>query len=138
MSDSKVQYPTIEVPGKGTFTVKFGMGAVYTLERQLGITPQEIGRTLRQMFPYDEATKRFTVGAIKVGFLFDILSACIWDQVHLEPRELADCFGEELAGDLIKVGKVVMEAFAKAPWSRAAAAPTPAAQDSPQTSTLAN
>jgi hypothetical protein len=103
-----IQYPAIEVPGKGTFVVKFGFGAIYTLEDRLGLAAEDIGAKLHEMFPTGGAP-----GKISPVFLTKVLSACIWDQAHLTPEEIAYCFEPS---DLPTIGRVVAEAFAKTQW----------------------
>lgn len=128
--ESKVKYPTITVPGKGTFVVKFGMGAVYTLERDMKMDLASVGRELQAMFPI--VNGHVTAGPVKMSFLFDVLSACIWDQKPIGPRDLADAFGNDYVMDMVSVGRVVLEAFSKAPWSRKTASPDATETDIPE------
>lgn len=109
-----IKYPTVEVPGKGTYTVKFGLGAMYTLENDLGMSLQDVGTKIREWFPSRDAEGNQVPGKASGAFLLKVLSACMWDQVHMTPRELGDAFE---IGDLAAIARVIAEAFSKTRWS---------------------
>jgi hypothetical protein len=116
--DTKIVYPSIEIPGRGTFIVKYSLGASYTLEDQMGMDDVAFARALHKWFPHKEIQNGVEVevaGQVSKTFLFKVLSACIWDQVQISPRELADCF--ETWDNLAPIAKVIAEAFSKTRWS---------------------
>ena len=115
-----LDHPKITVPGKGTFTVRFGLGAQYTLEKQYGVTMEEVGRRLQESAPREVNGEKIP-GRISPAFLFDVLSACLWGQIQISPRDLAECY--DSFDQLSDVAKAVMIAFTKTRWS---ASPAPA------------
>jgi hypothetical protein len=137
-----IQYPVIEVPGRGIYKVKFGMGAQYTLESELGITPQQFSAELQRWVPkkkLDDQGKEVLgedgkpiieqPGYVGPSFLFKVLSACLEGQgLKIHPRELADCFEYHQLPD---VARVVAEAFSKTRWSAQTPAQEPATQAEP-------
>lgn len=125
--ETPVDYPKLLVPGHGTFIVKFGLGAQYTLDTELGMDPQDFVAKLQEWFPkplknangepvLDEELKPVMVpGRVGPSFLFKVLAACLEGQgLRLPPRELADCFQFH---QLPAIARVVMEAFSKTQWS---------------------
>ena len=114
--DSKITYPKITVPNIGTFTVKYGMGASFTLEDELHMDDQAVFAELEKWMPKtDEATGETVAGTVNKAFLFKVLSACLWDQVQLTPRQLADAF--QTWDTLPEIARVVAEALSKTQWS---------------------
>lgn len=115
--DSKIVYPRITVPGKGTFTVKYGMGASFTLEDELGMDDQAVFAELMKLLPVTDPQTNEVLqpGRVNKSFLLKVLSACLWDQIHLTPRELADAFGTW--DTLPEIARVVLEALSKTQWS---------------------
>jgi hypothetical protein len=112
MDESKIDYPTIEVPGKGTCTVSFELHTVYALEKFLHIDYEQIGAELRKMFVVDPETHRMSVGKVSFAFLMDVLAACLHDQTGMDAETLA----KALRGTPItSVARAVMVAFSKAP-----------------------
>jgi hypothetical protein len=109
-----IQYPTIAIPGRGTFVVKFGFGAVYTLEEQLGMSTDQIGAKLAELFPEPGPDGTRPPAIVSPAFLTKVLAACIWDQAHMTPQEVAYSFD---VADLPTIGRVVAEAFVKTRWS---------------------
>lgn len=159
-----LDHPTIAVPTKGTYVVRFGLGAQYTLEKEHHVSMEEVGRRLQDASPRIGSAdcmacagtgeplqivndhgipiktieqsgvpvkcsacagsgKQTTPGRISPAFLFDVLSACIWGQIQLSPRDLAECY--DSFDQLSEVARVVMIAFTKTRWS-ASNAPTSA------------
>jgi hypothetical protein len=108
-----IQYPTITIPGKGTYIVKFGFGAVYTLEEQLGMSTEQIGQKLGDLFPPLGPDGTRPPAIVSPAFLTKVLAACIWDQAHMTPQEVAYSFD---VADLPTIGRAVAEAFAKMRW----------------------
>jgi hypothetical protein len=137
-----VQYPVIEVPGKGIFKVKFGMGAQYTLEADLGMTPQQCAAEIQKWAPkpvldlngdpvVDQDGKHLTTpGYVGPAFLFKVLAACLQGQVNMSPRDLADCFEPHQIAD---VARAIAEAFAKTRWSAQTPVQEPATTKEPTT-----
>ena len=119
-----ITYPTIEVPGKGVYVVKFTLGAQYALE-EMGIGPMELAAEFGKWHAAAVASVNGTAQRVAISpmFLVKVLAACIQNQVTITPRELADCFQPK---DVTQVAKVVMDAFAKTEWSAVESAPTPA------------
>lgn len=117
--DTKIVYPKITIPGKGTFTVKYSLGASYTLEDEMKMDDAAFARALQKWFPHKEinaAGDEIEIpGQVSKSFLFKVLSACIWDQIQLTPRQLADAF--ETWDNLSEIAKVIAEAFSKTRWS---------------------
>ena len=122
-----IQYPVIEVPGKGTYKVKFGMGAQYTLESELGMTPQQFAVEIQKWPPKKQLDSQgaevldadgkpvMIPGYVGPSFLFKVLAACLEGQgLKIHPRELADCFELHQIAD---VARIVAEAFSKTRWS---------------------
>lgn len=119
-----IKYPTITVPGKGTYLVKFGLGAAYTLEEECGLNELDFARAIQKWMPHKEHVSGCEAkqcdcpeipGQVSKTFLFKVLSACIWDQAQLTPRQLADAFDTwDCLGDVVRV---IGEAFAKIKWS---------------------
>ena len=106
-----VTYPTITVPGRGTYRVKFSQGAQYVLEDELKMDMAEVGKHLQGWAPrMDAVTGDVIPPRISVVFLYKVLSACIWNQVKIPPQELADCFE---VSDTMMIVQVVAEAFGK-------------------------
>lgn len=121
-----IQYPVIEVPGKGTYKVKFGMGAQYTLESELGMTPQQFAVEIQKWPPKkkldaagdeiigEDGKPEMIPGYVGPSFLFKVLAACLRGQLTIEPRDLADCFEMH---EVANVARIVAEAFSKTRWS---------------------
>ncbi len=125
--DTPIDYPKLLVPGHGTFIVKFGLGAQYTLDTELGMDPQTFIAKLQEWFPKpqkdaagepvmdQEGNPVMIPGKVGPSFLFKVLAACLEGQgLRLPPRELADCFQFH---QLPSIARVVMEAFSKTQWS---------------------
>lgn len=117
-----LDHPKITVPGRGTYVVKFGLGAQYTLEKEYKVTMEQVGQRLQEAAPR-EVNGVTVPGRISPAFLFDVLSACIWGQIQISPRDLAECY--DSFDQIAEVAKAVMVAFTKTRWS-ANSAPTPA------------
>lgn len=122
--DSPIKYPTIDIPGRGTFVVKFGLGAAYTLEEETGMDEVQFARALQKWAPHkdhaagcDQSDCECPVipGAVSKTFLFKVLSACIWDQIQLTPRQIADAFSTW--DTLPDIAMKIAEAFSKTQWS---------------------
>ncbi len=128
--DSPVVYPSLEVPGRGTFVVKFGTRASFILEQQFQMTPADFAKRLSEWLPRadpDDAN-RILPGKASNVFVFTVLSACLWKQTHMLPEDLADAF--EIS-DRDKIAAVLMEAFSKTQWSAKAPLREPATVTEP-------
>jgi hypothetical protein len=136
-----IQYPVIEVPGKGTYKVKFGMGAQYTLESDLGMTPQLFAVEIQKWPPKkkldakgneiigEDGKPEMIPGYVGPSFLFKVLSACLEGQgLKISPRELADCFEMH---QITEVARIVAEAFSKTRWSAQTPVQEPATAPDP-------
>ncbi len=108
--DTPIVYPKITIPGKGTFSVKFSLGATIRLE-QMGVSNENITANLRawQTIKGDDGAI-IQQGKASPLFLVRVLSACIAHEIILSPSELGDCFEPT---DLVDVARVVAEAFSK-------------------------
>lgn len=120
--DLPIKYPSITIPGKGTFQVKYDLAASYTLEDELGMDQQAFAAKLQEWIPRkvrDEETGEETeiAGKVSMPFLFKVLSACIWEQAKLTPREIAAAF--KTWDKLPEIAMIVAEAFSKTQWSSA-------------------
>lgn len=122
--DSPIEYPTLDIPGRGVISVKFGGRAVYLLETELGLDQAALAAKLREFFPHcrfcdgkcsDPAVHEQLPGKVSIALILKILSACTWTQLKMQPEELADCFEP---GDYVEVAEVIVKAFSKARWSR--------------------
>lgn len=106
-----VTYPTITVPGRGTYRVKFSQGAQYVLEDEFNMDMADVGKHLQAWAPRTDAVTGEPIPPkISIRFIYKVLSACIWNQVKIPPQELADCFE---VSDTMMVVQVVAEAFGK-------------------------
>lgn len=93
---SPVDYPVVEINGV-QFKVKFGLGALYRLER-FGISAQDLSGTIER----DVAAGR------NLQTLFAILAAALgtedasgsWKPIGLTPEALADMLPTEKLGEL--------------------------------------
>lgn len=122
-----ITYPKITIPNKGTFTVKFGLGATFALE-EMGVEMEAISKALQEWQPRkDPITGEVIPGKARPSFLLKVLSACIGDQIQITPRQLGDAF--EMS-DLGEIARVVAEAFTKMqPPAQARIQETVASQD---------
>jgi hypothetical protein len=112
--ESPIEYPKITVPGHGVFIVKFGMGAQYTLEKELGVDFIQVAKNIQEWVPRQDEQGNTIPGRVSQSFLFDVLSACLAGSgLKIPARDLADCFTWETLPD---VAKAVAEAFAKTQW----------------------
>jgi hypothetical protein len=135
---SPIEYPKIEIPGKGTFTVKFDLVAQYWLDKNLKMTASEFGEKLQEFLPkpmldangnpmHDtEGKPQMIPGSVHPAFLFDVLSACLWKQTHLDPVQLAECF--DSFDGLTDIVRALGEAFVKTRWSAKVKLQEPATQ----------
>ena len=109
-----IRYPTIMVPGKGTFVVKFGHGAKYALYENLGLDEDRLFQQLQAAVPHkDPVTGQEIPGRVMMSFVWKILSACLWSQAHLAPLELAECFDAENAPTESDIVRIIVEAVSK-------------------------
>ena len=110
-----IDYPKIEIPGRGTFVVKFGPAAAVVLERQVKMDMAEIGRRMLEWMPHQSESGEEIPGRVSPAFLFEVLSACLWTKLHLPAIELAELFEDDW-NSLPEVARVVATAFSKAQW----------------------
>ncbi len=114
---SPIIYPKITVPGKGTYTVKFGLSATRAAEIATGLSPAELMAKLQSFFPEkDEFGNVIRPGRFSVVLLTDLLSACIWEEARLTAEDLCKCFDEFY--NLEPIAAAVVEAISKTQWSR--------------------
>lgn len=112
-----IDYPTIAVPGRGEFTVKFGLAAARLLDRELHIDGFEAVRQLSDALPREVEGKRI-MGHIRLDFLFQLLSACTWKAAHMSAEELADAFDDcEIAETTVLLVTTLIRAISKTKWS---------------------
>jgi hypothetical protein len=112
---SVIDYPTLDIPGHGTVTVKFDLVAQYFLDKNLKMTAAEFGAKLQEFLPTKDASGEVVPGIVHPAFVFDVLSACLWTQLKLKPEELAACFPNWDA--LTDIVRAIGTAFVKTPWS---------------------
>ena len=112
MADSPIEYPKLTIPGRGEVTVRFSGRAIYVLENDLQMDQPAIAAKLRVCFPHEEDGVTVS-GRVSPVFLFKVLAACVWKDLHMAPEDLADLFEP---GDFGAVARVVIEAFSKARW----------------------
>jgi hypothetical protein len=125
-----IKYPTINIPGRGTYTVKFGLGAMFTLEDQLGMDQAQFAQKFMAWIPRKDDLGNDVVPTVSNAFLLKVLSACIWDQVQLTPRQLADAF--DTVDQMQTIARVVAEAFSKTRWSAKVDLREPATSPTPE------
>lgn len=107
-----IKYPTIEIPGKGTFVVKFGPGAAFDLD-DMGVDADALPKMFSEWAPRtDPATGQRIPGHASYMLLFKVLSAALRHVVDLSPRELAYCF--EDMEQIGPVARALVEAWIKA------------------------
>lgn len=123
-SEGPISYPRLEIPGKGTFRVKFSLGAVFSLE-EMGVGMDEVARALQEWMPRKAQDGSVIPGRAKPTFLFKVLAACIGDQIKISPSELAYLFDLD---QMATVAQVVAEAFSK----MRAPAPIPLREPAPK------
>ena len=130
MEQEPIKWPEITIPGRGTFPVKFSLGAAYTLEDLTGLDEPQFARALQKWLPKKDAEGNEIAGEVSKVFLFKVLSACLWDQVHMTPRELADAF--ETWDGLPLIAAAIAEAFSKTRWSAKVRLQEPATSQEPR------
>lgn len=108
-----IKYPTITIPGRGTFVVKFDLLASYVLDNEIGMDANAVAQKLKEWMPQEIDGKR-EPGRASPAFMLKVLSACLWDQTHMTPEDLARCFSY---GDLSVIATILVEAFSKTQWS---------------------
>jgi hypothetical protein len=107
-----IKYPAIEIPGKGTFVVKFGPGAAFDLD-DMGVNVDAVPLMFREWMPHTDTVTGLQVpGRANYTLLFKILSAALRHQIDLPPRDLAYCF--EDMEQLSVVAKAIADAWVKA------------------------
>ena len=107
-----IKYPAIEIPGKGTFVVKFGPGAAFDLD-DMGVNVDAVPKMFQEWAPHiDPITGNQIPGRANYTLLFKILSAALRHQVDIAPRDLAYCF--EDMEQLGSVARAISEAWIKA------------------------
>ena len=107
-----IEYPTLEVPGHGTFVVKVSTGAAFELE-SMGINVWAVPQIMQAWTPHTDAlTGQFVPGQAKLPEILTILSATIRQQLEISPRDLAYCF-EELGG-IVTLARTLTDAWTKA------------------------
>jgi len=96
LNGSPVDYPSVEINGV-RFKVKFGLGAMYRLEK-FGIALQDLGGTIER----DVAAGRNlqTLFAILAAALGTEDAAGAWKPIGLTPEQLADMLPTEKLGEL--------------------------------------
>ena len=101
MADDKtgIDYPTIEVPGRGVCIVKFDLYAAYIIDEKLGLSLDDFIQKLRDVMPKmgkDDAGNDIVIerGRVSVPFLMKALQACTWNQLQMTAEDLAKAFGE--------------------------------------------
>lgn len=116
-----IQYPTITIPGRGTFVVKFDLLAEYVLDNECGMDANGLAQKLHEWMPKDSGRKDadgkaiFEPGRASPAFMLKVLSACIWEDAHMSPEDLAKAFRYPM--ELNRVAQTLLEAFAKTEWS---------------------
>jgi hypothetical protein len=123
--DSPIIYPVIDIPGKGKFTVKYGLGAGYVAEQVYGMDQAAVVKKIQEWVPKkqldadgnpvlaEDGSPVTTPGKVGTVFLFDILAACL-PQLRMSGLEIAQCFEHQY--QIADVAKAVAEAFAKTQW----------------------
>jgi len=116
-----IQYPTITIPGRGSFVVKFDLLAEYILDNECGMDANGLAQKLQEWMPKDsgrvdaEGKPVMIPGRASPAFMLKVLSACVWEEAHMTPEELAKAFRYPM--ELNHVAQVLLEAFAKTEWS---------------------
>jgi hypothetical protein len=108
-----IKYPTIEIPGKGIFVVKFGPGAAFDLQDMGVANIDALPKLLQEWVTrVDPITGDKIIGRADYIQLFKIFAAAIRHQIEISPRDLAYCFQD--MEQLYPVAHVLWEAWIKA------------------------
>jgi len=107
-----IKYPVIEIPGKGSFIVKFGPLAAIELE-DMGVNVNDLMKAFQEWAPQvDPITGTQIPGRANYTVLLKALSATIRHQIEIPWRELAACF--ENMEQMTQVARAISEAWIKA------------------------
>lgn len=135
---SPIEYDLLEIPGRGTFTVKFDFVAQYWLDKNMKMTTAQFSKALQEFLPKfqtdtegqvllkDGIPVMLSPGEVHPAFLFDLLSACLWTELELTGVQLAGCF--KSYDSLPAIVRAIGTAFVKTQWSAKVKLQEPATQ----------
>jgi len=87
-----IEWPTLKIPGRGEFKIRFGFKVTHYLLREHGLDELAIGQKFATMFPHRDESGEMMAGSANRCFLIELLQLCLKGQCEITEQELVDAF----------------------------------------------